>query len=225
MPKDNPLNVKSWSEVQVFQSCPTLCDPMDCSLPGSPVHGILQARILEWVAIPISRGSSQPWIEPGSPTLQADSLLSEPPGKPKSMRGRKTEAGQRWHKVGKKISEETGQSISSIYYYAVTVGERGTKNKSSNCFHVCMHACYVASVVFNSFWPYEPWPARLLCTWDSPGENTGVGCHACLQGLFLIQRLNTHLLHWQVDSLLLVPPGKLPNCLQECLILWNFYRY
>ena len=44
----------------VTQSCPTLCDPLDCSLPGSAVHGILQARMLEWVAIPFSRGSSQP---------------------------------------------------------------------------------------------------------------------------------------------------------------------
>ena len=43
-----------------FQSCPTLCNPMDCSPPGSSVHGILQARILEWVAMPSSRGSSQP---------------------------------------------------------------------------------------------------------------------------------------------------------------------
>ena len=43
-----------------LQSCPTLCDPMDCSPPGSSVHGILQARILEWVAMPSSRGSSQP---------------------------------------------------------------------------------------------------------------------------------------------------------------------
>ena len=42
------------------QSCPTLCDPMDCSPPGSSVHGILQARILEQVAMPSSRGSSQP---------------------------------------------------------------------------------------------------------------------------------------------------------------------
>ena len=47
-------------EVLVAQLCPTLCDPMDCSPPGSSVHGILQARILEWVAIPFSRGSSQP---------------------------------------------------------------------------------------------------------------------------------------------------------------------
>ena len=43
-----------------LQSCPTLCDPMDCSPPGSSVHGTLQARILEWVATPSSRGSTQP---------------------------------------------------------------------------------------------------------------------------------------------------------------------
>ena len=50
--KDLPF---PWSEVEVAQSCPTLCDPMD-----STVHGIFQARILEWVAFPFSRGSSQP---------------------------------------------------------------------------------------------------------------------------------------------------------------------
>ena len=43
-----------------LQSCLTLCDPIDCSLSGSSVHGILQARILEWVAKPFSRGSSRP---------------------------------------------------------------------------------------------------------------------------------------------------------------------
>ena len=43
----------------VAQSCPTLCDPMDCSLPGSSVHGIFQGRILEWVDIPFSGGTSQ----------------------------------------------------------------------------------------------------------------------------------------------------------------------
>ena len=47
-------------QVLVVQSCPTLCDPMDCSSPGSSVHGIFQARILEWVAISYSRGSSPP---------------------------------------------------------------------------------------------------------------------------------------------------------------------
>ena len=44
----------------VFQSCPVLCHPMDCSLPGSSIHGISQARTLEWVAISFSRGSSWP---------------------------------------------------------------------------------------------------------------------------------------------------------------------
>ena len=48
------------SESEVAQSCPTLCDPTDYSPPGSTVHGILQARILEWVAISFSRGSSRP---------------------------------------------------------------------------------------------------------------------------------------------------------------------
>ena len=55
----------------------TLCDPTDCSPPGSSVHGIFQARILEWVAISYSRGS----LIPGSPALQTHSLPSEPPGK------------------------------------------------------------------------------------------------------------------------------------------------
>ena len=45
--------------VSVAQSCPTLCDPMDCNLPGSSVHGTLQARILEWVAISVSKESFQ----------------------------------------------------------------------------------------------------------------------------------------------------------------------
>ena len=48
------------SEVLVTQSCPILCNPMDCNPPDSSVHVILQARILEWVVIPFSRGSSQP---------------------------------------------------------------------------------------------------------------------------------------------------------------------
>ena len=67
------------SEVKVAQSCPTLCNTMDYT-----VHGILQARILEWVAIPFSRGSSQPRDQTQVSALQVDSLLAEPPGKPKA---------------------------------------------------------------------------------------------------------------------------------------------
>ena len=75
----------------IAQSCPTLCDPMDCSLSGSSVHGIFQARVLEWIAIAFSRG-----IFPTQESnlhllqllhcrrciaLQADSLPAEPTGK------------------------------------------------------------------------------------------------------------------------------------------------
>ena len=65
------------SEVLITQSCLTLCDPMDCSLPGFCVHGILQARILEWVSSPFSGDFPNPGVEPRSPALQADSLPSE----------------------------------------------------------------------------------------------------------------------------------------------------
>ena len=51
---------ESESESEVAQSCPTLCDPMDCSLSGSSVHGIFQARVLEWIAFSFSRGPSRP---------------------------------------------------------------------------------------------------------------------------------------------------------------------
>ena len=69
------------------QSCLSLCDSMDGSLPGSSVHGILQARILELecVAISFSKGDlPDPGIEPRSRTVQVDSLPSEPPGRMRS---------------------------------------------------------------------------------------------------------------------------------------------
>ena len=64
-------------KVLVAQSYPTLCDPMDCT-----VHEILQARILEWVPFPSPEDLPNQGSKPGSPTLQTDFLLSEPPGKP-----------------------------------------------------------------------------------------------------------------------------------------------
>ena len=74
-----PMNCIMYMCVRVkwLQSCPALCDPMDCSPPSFSVHGILQSKILEWVAMPSSRGSSQ------TKDQTRTSLLSEPPGKPK----------------------------------------------------------------------------------------------------------------------------------------------
>ena len=73
-------------EAKVAQLCLTLCNRMDYT-----VHEILQARILEWVGFPFSRGSSQPRVEPRSPTLRPDSLPAEPQRKPK-----KTGVGSRF---------------------------------------------------------------------------------------------------------------------------------
>ena len=65
--------------MKVTQSYLSLCNPLDYT-----AHGILQARMLEWVAVPFFRGSSQPRDGTRSPTLQADSLPAEPQGKPKN---------------------------------------------------------------------------------------------------------------------------------------------
>ena len=73
-----------------------------------------------------------------------------------------------------------------------------------------MHTCMLSH--FSCVWLCNPMePARLLCPWDSLGKNTGAGCLALLQGIFLTQGSNLcilHLLHWQADSSPLVPLGK-----------------
>ena len=84
----NPVDRGAWwaTVCALLQSCPTLCDPMDCSPPRSSVHGILQARILEWVATSSPRGLSRP--RESNPCLlcllhwQAGSLPLVPSGKP-----------------------------------------------------------------------------------------------------------------------------------------------
>ena len=71
----SPIPITTCIHAKLLQSCPTLCDPMDCSPPGPSVHEILQA--LEWVDLPSSGESSQPGIKPVSPAilaLQVDSL-------------------------------------------------------------------------------------------------------------------------------------------------------
>ena len=74
--------------------------------------------------------------------------------------------------------------------------------------------CLVTKPCPTLLWPKTP---RLLCPWDSPGKNTGVGCHVLLQGIFPMQGSGLHLLHWQAGSLPLVPPNT-----DKCdVILWQ----
>ena len=100
----------------------------------------------------------------------------------------------------------------------------------------CMHATVAAAKSLQScltLRPYGLQPSRLFCPWDSPGKNTGGSCQALLQGIFLTQGSNLHLLHWQAASLPLVPRGHLshqgkrkakvlitvrPNSLRPCVL-------
>ena len=73
------------------------------------------------------------------------------------------------------------------------------------------------SVMFDSLQIHGLQPTILLCLWNFPGKNTGVGCHFLFQGIFQTQGSNLYFLHGQVDSLLLVPPGK--QVINDCLKL------
>ena len=84
-------------------------------------------------------------------------------------------------------------------------------------YSVCLHAksLQLCPILCD---PMDSMDPRLLCPLDSPGKNTGVGCHALLQRTFLTQGLNPHLLcflHWQAGSLPLVPPGKPSSIIQK----------
>ena len=81
---------------------------------------------------------------------------------------------------------------------------------------VCV--CAQSLSLSESLWPHGQQPARLLCPWNFPGKNSGVGCHLLLQGIFLAQGWNLCLLRWQVDSLPLAAPGK-----PQLPCLWQLY--
>ena len=90
------MNLSSHEKMDVYahslQLCPTLCNPMDCSPPGSSVHLILQARIFSGLPCPPPGDLHDPGMEPVSPALQADSLPAEPSGKPPGKTWRRLNA-------------------------------------------------------------------------------------------------------------------------------------
>ena len=83
-PAENPpVTPQCVCACSVAQSCQTLCSPMNCSQPGSSVHGVLQARILEWVAIPFTRGSFQSRDRTRDFWIAGGFFTTDPPGKPR----------------------------------------------------------------------------------------------------------------------------------------------
>ena len=123
----------SWVVVVVLvtQTCPTLCNPMDCSTPGSCVHGILQARIPQWVAIPFSRGYSRPrdrtWVSCIAGRLFTISATRELLAPEKSFKNRKM--GIRSWRVSPEMVFSTRQKLSSTERDA----SRRTQSHCSQC--------------------------------------------------------------------------------------------
>ena len=94
--------------------------------------------------------------------------------------------------------------------------------RSSMSSQYCAILCH--SVMSNFLVLHRRYPARMLCPWDSPGKNSGVGCHALFQGIFLTQGsipLLLCLLHWQMNSLPLDPPGK-PIVYIQAHVIFSF---
>ena len=124
-------------KVGVTQSCLTLCNPMDYT-----VHGILQARILEWVAFPSPGHLPSPGIEPRSPSLQADSLPAVPPGKLLGKRGRKCYSSSTQREAGKEKLKHSPLSKWLRWSYNLS-SELGyfdsEKGYGNNLIHVCVH--------------------------------------------------------------------------------------
>ena len=102
------------------------------------------------------------------------------------------------------ILEEKKMNYNSIIWFSLLSKEQISSNNM--LVSICMVSC-----ISLTLWPDGLEPARLLCPWDSPGKSTGEGCHALLQGIFLTQGSNPHLLRllqWQVGSLPLAPHAK-----------------
>ena len=182
------------------QSCPTLCYPVNCSPPGSPVHGISQARILEWVAISSSRGSSWPRDRTNISCvscIEMDSVLLNHRGSPmvdtaaaaaKSLQSCPTLCDPR-------DGSPPGSAVPGILqartleWVAISFSNAWSEKWKWSC-----------SVVSDSSRPHELQPTRLLCPWDFPGKSTGVGCHHLLRGRYYSATKSNELLMWSMQQ-------------------------
>ena len=89
-----------------------------------------------------------------------------------------------------------------MYFCKILIGIIKVK-KPKNVLYRFLYCCCSVAKLCLTLWSHRLKPAKLLCPWNVPGKNTGVGCHFVLQEIFPTQGSNAGLLHWQVDSLLL----------------------
>ena len=142
------------SESEVAQSCLTLYDPWTVAHQAPPSMGFSRQEYWSGLPFPSPGDLPDPGIEPRSPTLQADALTSAPPGKPG--------------------------------VYKVPLNSGVIRSHCSCKSHQCVSESESVShsIVSDSLRPHELYPARLLCPWDSPGKNIGMGSQSLLQGIF-----------------------------------------
>ena len=169
-----------------LQSCPTLCNPVDGSPPGSPVPGILQARTLEWVAISFSSA----WKWKGKvKSLSRVQLLATPwtaaYQAPPSMGFSRQEY---WSglplpspvvgNLGMIIIIKVNSKLHTIMYFFLS-----HLSFVNFCFSTVSQSVsqFSHSLMSDSLRPHGLQPTRLLRPWDFPGRSTGVGCHRLLQ--------------------------------------------
>ena len=163
-------------KVKVAQSCPSLCYPMNCSPPGSSIHEILQAGILEWVAITFSRGSFQPRDQTLIYIWRQFLYGLSHQGSPLHVYG-----------SGGGLVAKSRPTLATPWTIAcqapLSIGFSRQEYWSGLPFPSPFMSLLLLShsVVSDSVWPHRRQPTRLPRAWDSPGKNTGVGCHFLLQ--------------------------------------------
>ena len=151
LPRSAPLQVCVHVRA-VALLCPTLCDPVDYSPPGSSVRGILQARTLEWITISFSRGSFSPRNRTGVSCIASGFFTAEPPGKPLQL-PEVSALGVRGHR---------GQGPVLVLPVQATVWGKDTP----------MHSQFSCSVVSDSLQPHESQHAKPPCPSPSPGVHS-----------------------------------------------------
>ena len=153
-----------WGKTQSLSCVCLFGTPWTVHCQASLSMEIFQARTLEWVFMPFSRDLPNPGIEPRSPSLQADSLPSEPPGEPKN-----TGMGSLSLLQGFFPTQE--QNLGLVHCRQILYQ---LNYQASN-------VCVSCSVMSDSLQPHGQQLTRLLCPQVSPGKNTLVGCHCLLQ--------------------------------------------
>ena len=159
--------------MSVTRSYLALCDPINYSPPGSSIHGILQAKILGPVAIPSLEHLPNPGVKPAFLALQAESLPSEPQGKPLLL------LLSHFSRVQLCATPHT-----AAHQVPPPLGFSRQEHWSGLPFPPPMHESekwkWSRPVMSNSSRPHGLQPTRLLHPWDFPGKSTGVGCHCLL---------------------------------------------